>query len=209
MKIYRKTPDPKLNKEKKKNQWKGIRKILIGEPGILELLAWIAAIVAAKPIIFPPKQPDLISKETFVNYNKLRKQIDKGNWEKADQELNQIFQDINITKKTKYFPCRDLEIIDNLWFSRSGGVYGLRVQTTIHNKFKDNYPWRKRYKDYFEEVNWIKNGEVINVNDIDYKNKKNVYGYLPAKIVVNDVVDHEKLYEQFRICVNKGEIGIR
>ncbi|BAY20238.1 hypothetical protein NIES21_61080 (plasmid) [Anabaenopsis circularis NIES-21] len=111
-------------------------------------------------------------------YSQLAYYLMNGEWLEADLETAwRMLQVMNVRGIGGFseFPCEDLRIIDQLWVYASKGQWGLSVQKSIYQNFKQKLREKGRKKsDWFresvEQFGWLKNYEEIS---------KAPSGYLP------------------------------
>ena len=105
----------------------------------------VAVIPSPKPTPSnPPSQPrsTLISSTTGVDYTPLRQLLQQKKWEEADRQTWELIQIATIGLITegmsyrgdfyKDLPCKDLDIIEQLWLKSSGGKFGFSIQLAIY-----------------------------------------------------------------------------
>lgn len=108
---------------------------------------------------------DLISPTTGVNYTTLRNLLSQEEWRKANNETAQLMlqatereiQGWVSAQDISQLACWDLQTIDNLWKSYSGGRFGFSAQFPIFIN-SGNRPGRlvaiEAYEEFGDRVGW-------------------------------------------------------
>ncbi|NEN87552.1 MAG: protein kinase [Okeania sp. SIO3H1] len=99
-----------------------------------------------------------VTSNQSLDYGKLQNSLRERNWQVADRETYETilklagkdaeaqgYIDPNLLTK---LPCKDLEIIDNLWRAASDGKLGLSAQQLVYET--QGFNWQKMYA----EVGW-------------------------------------------------------
>jgi hypothetical protein len=175
---------------------------------IAGLTAIIIAIVdrILKPLVFP-ERITIISEATGVDYTQLRDLLAKKKWEKADQEtVNLMLKVVHKEKEgsfeyedMNYFPCYDLNIINQLWIRASDEKFGFSVQKDIYaNSSGDEYD---RLENLGNLVGWFKNGHIIEYSDLTFDLNKAPSGHFPAKLMLTEGMgDTSFIYKDLMTC---------
>lgn len=115
-----------------------------------------------------------LKSERDINYDKLRHLLAQGHWKEADKETTNLMLQIvqqgkKIILKLQFkdieeFPLTDLQTIDYLWKTYSGGHFCFSVQKTIYERldsenaqFHDDKRWEAfaRKVGWFEDSRWL------------------------------------------------------
>lgn len=117
----------------------------------------------------PTNDPSLVSPETRIDYNSLRRLLAAGQWRKANDRTGQLMlkasgreaQGWVSTQNIEKFPCWDLKTIDSLWKEYSQGRFGFSVQFPIFIE-TGNRPGRlvdvDAYESFGDRIGW-RNGK--------------------------------------------------
>lgn len=120
--------------------------------------------LSQKPTRITPSKPTLISATTGVDYGRLRKLLEEGQWKEADREtLRTMLQAVDREKKSwlrtediKNFSCEDLRIIDQLWLEFSQGKFGFSLQKDIYQNLGETMNIREKGLNFGTRVGWNK-----------------------------------------------------
>lgn len=115
-----------------------------------------------------------------LNYGQLRALLLAKKWQDADQETKAVlFKALGLTLSDQLrpadieeLPCRDLQLIDQLWVQCSNGRFGFSVQRSIWQplnelywdkaevwgRFSDRVGWRKG--NFLTDKSWKRYGEL-------------------------------------------------
>jgi serine/threonine protein kinase len=110
---------------------------------------------------------DLSSERSGINYYKLRDLLAAKQWEKADQETAQRMWEVMGRADEKWlreedierFPCKDLKIIDKLWFHYSQGKFGFSVQKKIWEECGSPTSYNDDWLRFCDRVGWREEGQ--------------------------------------------------
>ena len=95
-----------------------------------------------------------------TKYYELRKLLSQQKWKEANEETKKVMCKVaeidKLDKKSiDNFPCKDLQIIDQLWVGYSENKFGFSVQKRIYTNLEENQPDKERlFWDMLEEVGW-------------------------------------------------------
>lgn len=121
----------------------------------------------------------VIKQKLKGNYSQLHEFLKRQQWREADQETIKMILEINnktveerlIKEEIENFPCKDLNVINNLWLKYSQQQFGFTVQQkiwqevggelgifngTIFYHFSDRVGWRRNEQ-------WL-----LNYNDLNF-----------------------------------------
>ncbi|HEY9622572.1 MAG TPA: GUN4 domain-containing protein [Crinalium sp.] len=100
---------------------------------------------------------------TRLHYSQLRRVLAAGKWQQADQETKLALcnacglglRDHLQPEHIADIPCRDLQIIDQLWVLYSQGRFGFSVQQKIWQRYANRY-WEKSdvWMAFGDRVGW-------------------------------------------------------
>ena len=111
-----------------------------------------------------PTKLTLISATTGVDYGRLRKLLEQGQWKEADREtLRTMLKAVDREKKgwlrtqdIKNFSCEDLRIIDQLWLEFSQGKFGFNLQKDIYQNLEETMNITQKGLKFGTKVGWNK-----------------------------------------------------
>jgi hypothetical protein len=94
------------------------------------------------------------------DYSKLQLLLKNKNWKQADLKTYSIMlkasgdkeEIISNTVNIRAISCKDINLIDKMWSTYSGGRYGLKVQSHIWDMSNRNYLV------FSDRVGWLNNG---------------------------------------------------
>ena len=120
--------------------------------------------LSQKPTRTTPSQLTLISATTGVDYGRLGKLLEEGQWKEADREtLRTMLQAVDREEKSwlrtediKNFSCEDLRIIDRLWLEFSEGKFGFSLQKDIYHNLGETRNIREKGRKFGTKVGWNK-----------------------------------------------------
>ncbi len=142
---------------------------------------------------------------TGVDYTQLRDFLRNHRFNRADEETcyvmcqaagrqEQRWLDV---KSIRDFPCKDLQIINQLWLEYSNGKFGFSVQKKIYESLGGTKIYNKEvWENFGNYVGWLKEGQWLNFNDLNYS--MNILdipdAYLPARFLwVEDFFNQEMI----------------
>lgn len=97
------------------------------------------------------------------SYNNLKIALEAQNWQKANEEIIDVFDHVWADQLHKYIKCSDLLIIDRLWTHYSNGHFGLSKQLQIWDEANHNF------RAFANRVGWKIKGEFIEyINQANY-----------------------------------------
>ncbi len=131
---------------------------------------------------------------TGVDYSRLRKFLEKGDWQAADKETWEVMCRVAARENEGWldeasilnFPCEDLQQINQLWEHYSKGKFGFRVQKKIYENRGGGKTSRSEsavWKAFCEYVGWQKEGSSSWVwySDLTFNLKNAPQGHLPRE----------------------------
>ena len=135
----------------------------------------------------------LASAAVDIDYSELRNLLTAKKWQEADRETARLM--LRVTKREEKgwlerksiheFPCKDLQIIDQLWVKYSNGRFGFSVQKRIWESVggkPGKYDY-ETYKKFGEKVGWYVNlGRRLERNHNLTFSLKAPVGHLPEGI---------------------------
>lgn len=89
------------------------------------------------------------------DYTNLKLALEAQDWEKATQEMIDVFDHVWADQLHEYIRCSDLFIIDRLWTNYSNGHFGFSKQIKIWNEVNHNF------RAFANRVGWKVKGEYI------------------------------------------------
>lgn len=165
-----------------------------------------------------PDQFHIIKVKLKVIYLKLVNLLINEEWIEANEETQIIISNLRksdsyllSTYQIKKIPCKDLEIIDNLWTKYSGGFFGLSAQREIWRECGSPLSNDLNWKKYCERVGWeyksdsqfFKNtkGELFQNNKI-HRNKLTIKAHLPyiTNIFTGKGLEEARFINRFDKC---------
>ncbi|MCS6941655.1 MAG: GUN4 domain-containing protein [Geminocystis sp.] len=131
--------------------------------------------------LFPVRgERGLVSPESGVNYEKLARYLEGGDWRRANEETRDLLLAATGRKMVGWMrledirniPCWDLKTIDRLWYESSRGLFGLRTQLKVFLE-TGNRPGKltndENYNRFGEKVGWRRNNDwIIFIENLDY-----------------------------------------
>ncbi|MEB3282915.1 MAG: GUN4 domain-containing protein [Lyngbya sp.] len=134
-------------------------------------------------------QPEL----NLSHYYKLRSLLEEGKWREADEETYRVMlkvanredEDWLNEDAIKNFPCKDLQIIDQLWVKYSEGKFGFSVQKEIYLKVGGNpdvkIPSDEVWYNFCDKVGWRQKNRWMNHDErLDIDDTSAIVGHLPT-----------------------------
>lgn len=122
-----------------------------------------------------------VLKTQDIDYTQLTNFLAAGDWQRADQETMHII--LKITGRTeegypkgsdiKKAPIADIQTIDRLWITYSGGKFGFTPQKQVWIETDQNYT------EFCEIIGWHRNSGWLDYSDVDFTLNA-VFGHLPA-----------------------------
>jgi GUN4-like len=130
----------------------------------------------------------LASAAVDIDYSELRNLLASKKWQDADRETARLM--LRVTKREEKgwldrksiqeFPCKDLQIIDQLWVKYSNDRFGFSVQQRIYQNVRarsedDSEVWQT----FRDMVGWLKKGEKFHYSHLNFSEKA-PEAHLPA-----------------------------
>ena len=133
----------------------------------------------------------LLSKRN-VDYSNLRDLLKYGQWREADEETYRVM--LKATNRgsqgyldipaIKQFPCEDLQTIDQLWVTASGGKFGFSVQKRIWQKCGSPTEYNDEWLKFGDSVGWRKGGKWLEYSELAFDTQNSLEGELPWSLVL-------------------------
>jgi len=156
--------------------------------------AALAAVCLKEYPHFEKLGPDMVALFHTLNalaqdskYRQLETYLKAQLWRKADQETYRLM--ITTVGKEEgqwfdrdeldYFPCADLQILDQLWMKYSNGKWGFSVQRRIWEECGSPMNYNDRWEKFGDRVGWRKGGRWIEYNKLSYDLQHSVPGEFP------------------------------
>lgn len=120
-------------------------------------------------------------------YGALVNYLANGRWREADRETYRVMRKVaggSLTSKAlREFPCKDLQIIDQLWVKHSSGKFGFSVQRQIYvecgNPLDGEY-YKETWEPFCNYVGWRKYGSYLREDDLQANPSLSPAGEFPA-----------------------------
>jgi hypothetical protein len=137
-------------------------------------------------------EPTWIEALQSLRYDKLKRLMEAGLWKSADQETYRLmiqtcgkdFEDSFGEDDLREFPSLDLNRIDELWVTKSGGRFGFSVQKRIwenHGSPESDYKNNKETWDAFwDEVGWQPEAGSFTYDQLNFSLTDSPDGELPC-----------------------------
>jgi hypothetical protein len=118
-----------------------------------------------------------------LRYQLLNRYLQNGQWKEADQEtyrlmIRSVGKEVGqffTLEELKTFPCRDLQIIDQLWVTHSKGRFGFSVQKQLWVEVggkldfgEDVKAARDAYQKMSDRNGWRVNNQFISYDEVTY-----------------------------------------
>ena len=124
----------------------------------------------------PANQPtnSELSSDVGIDYTKLHDLLAAKKWTQADREtaklmckvVHRTFPDMIEVEEMLYFPCQDLQIIDQLWMQYSWNRFGLSIQNRLWLSITEEHLFdRKVRKQFFALTNWRENDSFFTIDN--------------------------------------------
>lgn len=120
-------------------------------------------------------------------YQALEEYLAQGNWREADQETDNLIQDVTGTsylapEDIKTLPCESLQAIDQLWNKYSEGHFGFSIQKDLYRAAGNdpNGPYNQQgFDQYGEQLGWRVNSRWLAYDKLTFA-KDAPKGHLPG-----------------------------
>lgn len=136
---------------------------------------------------------DGLDNDPSADYRRIDALLDAQQW----PEANRLSMEVALkasgragegwfdTEAIERFPCEVLGHLDRLWSHHSDGRFGFRAQAQIYQQVVDDFPEAEdqtRYHRFAEAVGWIKDGQLVPVEDLFANLGDAPAGHLPISV---------------------------